>query len=342
MGVVVGQPVHLPGAEELPAHRGDLGIDHGQLARRLLEHDLAHVRRVHRHPAEALQEDLGAAVLGLGDVSALAQALVAEARVGDADAVDVARRQPGRAREADEEGVEVGALAREVAGLQHAADVADAAAAHLGLAEGVVHDPVVDRARLVLVALRPLDDVARGVAHDAVGGQQRGGAQVEHALGARQPLGFCAGLGEVGGAVAGGEAAEDLELGLGDARRPLGIDHLRAGAIAHALHEVGVALPEAAHRALPGGLVHRRQRHPHAQRAVAGQRFDAARQLEAAPAGLRGGREGGRFGERGGGGERRGDGGRGGLPCACERRQREAGREAAGAQEVAAVHEFSR
>jgi hypothetical protein len=101
--------------------------------------------------------------------TALAKALVAEARVGDADAVDVACRQTRRAREADVERVEVGAFAREVAGDEHHADVAEAAAARLRVAEGVLDDPSVDCARRRFVATLAAGDFLRRLFHDAVG-----------------------------------------------------------------------------------------------------------------------------------------------------------------------------
>ena len=91
MGEVVGQPVHLPGAEQRLARRQHLGIIERELARRLFEHDLAHIRGIDRGPAESAQEDLGATVLGLADdLAACAEALVAEPRGRDADAVDIA------------------------------------------------------------------------------------------------------------------------------------------------------------------------------------------------------------------------------------------------------------
>ena len=91
MGVVVGEPVHLPGAEELGACLLDDRVAERKPRRRLLEHDLADVGGIDGHPAIAGQVDLGPAVLGLADVPALAEA--AECRgVGAAHAVHVARR----------------------------------------------------------------------------------------------------------------------------------------------------------------------------------------------------------------------------------------------------------
>ena len=96
------------------------------------------------------------------DLRARAQRLEAELRRRHPDAVDVARRQSGRARQPDEQRIQVGALAVEVAGPDHRGDVADAAPQRLGVAEGVLDHPVVDGAGLGgVVAL---------AAHDAFGG----------------------------------------------------------------------------------------------------------------------------------------------------------------------------
>ena len=136
------------------ARGNDLGIVDRQVRRRFFEHDLAHVGGVDRHPAEAGEINLRAAMLRFGDdCRARAEALVAELRWRNANAVDVARRQAGRPRQADIERVEIGAFAAEIARLEHRRDVADAAAAHLGVAERVIDDPLVDRARLLDVGL---------------------------------------------------------------------------------------------------------------------------------------------------------------------------------------------
>src|SRR5262249_13363834 len=73
--VVVGEPVHLPGAEQTGARLLDLGIaERG--APVLLEDELAHVRGVDGDPAVGRRIELGAAVLALADVAAPAEALV--------------------------------------------------------------------------------------------------------------------------------------------------------------------------------------------------------------------------------------------------------------------------
>src|SRR5256714_11770880 len=103
---VVGEPVHLPAAEEALARRAHLLIAERQIAWRLLEHHLPDVGRIDRHPAMAAGEKLGTAVLRLADVGrADAEALVAVLRRRDADAVDIARRHADRTREPDVERV---------------------------------------------------------------------------------------------------------------------------------------------------------------------------------------------------------------------------------------------
>src|SRR6185436_5136038 len=77
--LVVREPVHLPGAEQFGAHRRYDRIGERSRLRLFLEHDLAHVRRVDRHPSVADEEDLGAAVLRPGDVGgAGTEAAIAE------------------------------------------------------------------------------------------------------------------------------------------------------------------------------------------------------------------------------------------------------------------------
>ena len=100
------------------------------------------------------------------------EALVSQFRLGDADAVDVARRKARRAGEADIERVEIGALAAQIPGFQHEADVADAAAARFRIPKRVVDDPLVDCARFLDVGLRAAGDLGRRRFHDAVGRQK--------------------------------------------------------------------------------------------------------------------------------------------------------------------------
>jgi len=93
VGRVEGEPVALPSAEQLRAHRLHQRMVDLQPLARLLAATFGNVGRVHRHPAMVRQEDLGATVLGLADVGAArAERLVAEHRRGHADAVDIASR----------------------------------------------------------------------------------------------------------------------------------------------------------------------------------------------------------------------------------------------------------
>src|SRR6185436_4136356 len=167
---VVRKPVHLPATEQALTRRFHLCILDWQVAGGLFEDDLAHVRRIYRDPAETLRVELRAAMLSLADDRcADAEAAVTMDRRRDPEPVDVARRNAGRAAKADEHRIQVAALAAEVLRLQHRLDVAPAAAARFRIAERVLHDPLVNRTRLVEVGTRALDDVARGFAHDAVG-----------------------------------------------------------------------------------------------------------------------------------------------------------------------------
>src|SRR5207247_7658449 len=109
---------------------------------------LAVCGRIDRNAVVATPMALGASVLRFRDVTALAEALEF-GRLGTADAVNVARGNLRRAREPDEERVEVGALAAEVTRLEHRLDITQPAPAHLRVAEGVLDDPFVDGLSLV-------------------------------------------------------------------------------------------------------------------------------------------------------------------------------------------------
>src|SRR5690606_17101554 len=77
--VVEGDPVALPRTEQLLPHGGDARIVGGKPVLFLFQHHLAHIRRIGRHPADAVEIDFGAAMLGLGDDFVLrAEALVTE------------------------------------------------------------------------------------------------------------------------------------------------------------------------------------------------------------------------------------------------------------------------
>src|SRR5439155_9458190 len=139
-----------PGAEELAPRLLDDRIVEGPPRGRLLQHDLADVRRIDGYPPAALVMELGPAMLGLAHVPGSTEALEL-LRLGDPEAEDLARRDARRPRQADEEGVEVGALAAQVPCLEHRLDVPEPAPPHLGIAEGVLDDPLVDGAGLLAV-----------------------------------------------------------------------------------------------------------------------------------------------------------------------------------------------
>src|SRR5712691_11791255 len=120
---------------------------------------------------------LRAAMLGRRDVAGPAQALEPPAR-RDAKAVHVARRNPGRAGQSHEQRVEIGALAAKVSGLEHAAYVAETAAAHCRVTDRVLHDPVVDGARLRFVVRGMSGDSLRYFANHAVEREQTGWLEI--------------------------------------------------------------------------------------------------------------------------------------------------------------------
>src|SRR5262245_10221907 len=98
--------------------------------------------------------NLGTAMLGLGDVlGGRAEAPIAELRGGDSNAIDVARRDAGRACKPDEQRVEVRAFAAKGARLEHRGDVARPAAASRSVAERILDHPLVDRARLLEIGV---------------------------------------------------------------------------------------------------------------------------------------------------------------------------------------------
>src|SRR6266850_2090707 len=121
--------------------------------------------------------ELRAAMLRRRDVAGPAQALEPPAR-RDTKAVHVARRNPGRARQSHEQRVEIGALAAKVSGFEHAAYVAETAAAHFRVTDRVLHDPVVDDARLRLVVRETSGDSLRRLANHAVEREQTGRLEI--------------------------------------------------------------------------------------------------------------------------------------------------------------------
>src|ERR1700688_1282915 len=106
MGAVEGDPIAFAGSNQRLASSDDFRFVRAQMSGRLLEHDLSDVGCVHRRPANPLEPDIGPAMLGLGDVGRSdAEALVAEARRGDAKAIEVAGRKTRRANKTDKQAV---------------------------------------------------------------------------------------------------------------------------------------------------------------------------------------------------------------------------------------------
>ncbi len=304
VAVVVGEPVHLPAAEQALARRHDLVILDRQVARRLFQHDLAHVGRIDRHPTVAAGEELGAAVLCLRDVRrAGAEALVAVLGRRHAHAIDVARRHVDRARQPDIERVKIGALAAEVAALEQRLHVTDATAARLRIAEGVVDDPLIERARLVDVGLRALGDVEGHLAHDAVGRNQLGRRGEKLAIGGGQ-VDRLVGPGEIRRTIARHEAAGDFDRRVHHLVAPLGVEHRDAVlAVVHHLGRGRVAGPAVVERLLPAAVHLERQRYPGAGHAEGVLHLDPGHGLERAPALLgKGGAPAEGLGDGGGGG----------------------------------------
>ena len=110
-----------------------------------------------------------------------------------------------------------------------------AAAARLGIAEGVVDDPFVDRARLLEVALLALHDLVGGLLHDAVGRDELGRLRVLREDGLVLGL-RVARSAQVDRDVARGEARGLREHGT-HAFRPFGPNH--AGAVLGVGHDSG-------------------------------------------------------------------------------------------------------
>src|SRR5665213_2925518 len=275
-------PVHFPSAEQRAA-RGD---DHRvvfALAAILLEDDLAHVGGVDRHPTQPFGIELGAAMLRTRDVARLAEALVAARRVGDTNAVRVACRYAQRARHADEQRVQVGALAAQVARLEHELDIAGAAAAHLRVAERVVADPVVERTRTLDIGMRAARDRLRGVEHDAVGGQQRRRVRItlcEY----RIERGGWRRTRQVDAAVARRDATRQRDTGLRPRLPGCADERSAVRGIGLQQELATVARPAVAEALLPVGVLAQRNRQPDTRRPCRKQHVYLGGQLEHAPA----------------------------------------------------------
>jgi len=159
------------------------------------------------------------------DLAACPETLVSEPRRRNADAVDVACRQPSRPRQPNIERVQVRALAAEIAGFEHRGNVADTAAACFRIAERVLDDPLVDAARLLEVAEGPAHDaVGRGF-DDAVRRHEIGRGGIELPLVVRQRR-HAGAPGEIDHAVPRRNPAHDFNGRCRLAVRPLDVQHL--------------------------------------------------------------------------------------------------------------------
>ena len=151
----------------------------------------------------------------------------------------------------------------------------------LGIAEGVVDHPVIERTRLGDVALLALDGLFGGFLHQPVGRQQIGGGEVELALGIAQRRRRT--LARDDRAVLRLDLRRDLDRRRLLIGRPFDPEHLRAvPGIAHALGHLGVARPGDVAGALPVGGREARQRDPRPGGAI--HRLDPRGQHEGAPA----------------------------------------------------------
>src|ERR1700722_6593245 len=181
------------------------------MSRRLLQHDLSDVGRVHRRPANPLKPDVGPAMLALGDVGRTgAQALVAKARWGDANAVKVACGKTRRASEAHKKAVDVGAFAAKRRTREHRADVARSAAARRGDALRICDKPIVDCARPLKIAGGAGDDPVRSLLDDAIGRDESGRLGEQRAFFARKRRDLSAARMDIDHAIARRDAAYDL------------------------------------------------------------------------------------------------------------------------------------
>ena len=215
-----------------------------------------------------------------------AQALVAEGRWRYPKSVDVACRQARRARQPDEERVQVGALARQVAHPQHRAHVAQTAAPRLGVARRFLHDPIVDGPGTGLVALDPGRDPVGGLTHDTVRGDQRGRRRPMRPC-LRREGGMCLRRREIRRPVADGGFGDDV-----DHRSvfplPDGVDETGIVVVTQQASLGSVRRPARLPGLGPIGCEDRGHRHPCLRGGPAGVDGDAGGDLEPAPRSGRG------------------------------------------------------
>jgi hypothetical protein len=171
---------------------------------------------------------------------------------------------------------------------QHCRDVADPAATHLGVAERVVDDPLIDRARLLELGRRAGGDPVGGRFDDAVDGNELGPLAIgplaiERALGGRERRGLSR-RGEIRRTIARRDAARDFDHRGRFPVRPFDMQHL--GCVFGIAREPGlrgVCRPGAAERSEPVRLVHRGRRYPGLCLALRLLDFEARHDLEIAP-----------------------------------------------------------
>ena len=228
-----------------------------------------------------------------------AQALVPEPGGRDADAVDVACGQADGAREAHVEGIQVRALAAEIAALEHRGDIADAATARFWIAERIVDDPLIDTPRLLQVGERPTHDPFGRRFHDAVGRHQLGRSGIKLPLRDRDRL-YAALFREIDRAIACRDSADEFDLRSRLGVRPFDVQHLGAVlGIALEGRRFRIRRPFVAERLRPLRLGDGRQRQPCLRLSARGDDLNPRGDLEFAPRSwLRGERRVGKSGAR--------------------------------------------
>ena len=219
------------------------------------------------------------------DFAVRAEAAVAKPRRRDSNPVHIARRHTGRTGKADEQGIQVAALAAKVTRLQHRLDVAPAAAADLGITEGIVHDPFIDGARFLNVSAGALGNRARGIPHDAVGWKQLGRLQVQ-LENRRVFLRYTSAACHIHGAIPGSETADQRQPGRFRGFRKYRMHH--AQIVFLILRERDLAalrVPAVAQALLIIGIGDQWHRQPDLRHACRLQDLDISRHLKGAPLG---------------------------------------------------------
>src|SRR5258706_10486890 len=227
--------------------------------------------------------ELRPTVLRLGNVPALAQALPG-CGIGNADAVDVPRRNADGAGKSDEERVQVGTFAAEISGFEHEADIAGPATDNLRVAVRTFDDPVEDGARpSQRISAGVGCDLARGVAHDAIERNVRCRLQVQIELFARNVIAFARPR-QIHAPIACRDEDSNLQFGCRRAIVPLREEGW--GAIFWIAIDAGLrrdAGPADIARALILGVAILRQRQPELRRDIPRPDLDVGDHFERAP-----------------------------------------------------------